>query len=425
MARTFRYVTRRGFFIALLAHSLYKALWQVSRANAGDRIKLKWPPFTFLPTLINPPGLELVLVYENDGIIATFEPRWWVKLAIKCTYPNSLRLYIEEQLRKAFPKKRAFENINALQAVFVFTLLGSIVIIFNIPWYAASALMRGLAATLRSALRLVPALFAILIVLFITGDAWKTFGLEPTWRFITLLVIIAAIAIIATLFATRDLNGGWRSAAGYTAGDTELLARWASATPAHLLAAEKVRPALPPFPPKSKTGSRYLRAHEFNIYALYVITVIGHLIAVAFWAAFTFIFIGLIALTGPMTRELLGNPGNIIASFTLFGQSFIMTRQLIFVSIILGGIAALTFATVTLQDEASRRSFADNALVDVKRGLGALSYYYGSIIALLSELGEDGALEKIAGDGARQLTALLQVARNAAGEEQETLNSQR
>lgn len=216
--------------------------------------------------------------------------------------------------------------------------------------------MRSLVTTLKAAIRLVPALFGILIVLFITSDAWKTFGLEPAWRFTALLVFIAMISIAAAIVGMRDSGGDWRHAIGYPEGGSEFLASWARQTPAWPLVGH-VLPLLPLYRQEGRSDSKYSNFIEYNISALYVITIVVHLIAVACWIAFTFVFVEVIALAGPMTKNLIGKTGNVVVGFSVYGQQFMITSQLIFVSIILGGIAALTFAAVTLQDKTGRQAF--------------------------------------------------------------------
>jgi hypothetical protein len=99
-----------------------------------------------------------------------------------------------------------------------------------------------------------------------------------------------------------------------------------------------------------------------NVTVLYVFTMVLHIFAVAFWISLMFVIIGVVAVSGPMTKELTQAPATVIAHFNLLGQSFMLTRQLVLLSAVLGGVAALTFATGTLQDSNSRATFARHAL---------------------------------------------------------------
>jgi hypothetical protein len=157
-----------------------------------------------------------------------------------------------------------------------------------------------------------------------------------------------------------------------------------------------VKPFLPR--PSSKgilIQERYFRVHEANISILYVLAIIGNVIAVVFWISLAFVAVGLVAVNESLTHELSGTSGGAIFHYNLLGQSFIITRQLVFVSLTLGAIAALTFATGTLQDPDKRTVFFDTALIDLERALGAVAYYYGTVLTLFLTLNDSGCFAKL------------------------------
>jgi hypothetical protein len=281
-------------------------------------------------------------------------------------------------------------------------------ILLNIPWYIFSTLFRGLSTTLLAAVRVIPALFAILVVVFITGDAWKLFGTESSWRFLALILLIGVMSITATIISFKGPEGSWRNVTGYSLEGTKLLSSWADKTPARKLKAAHVKPLLPPAPSADSQDevNSLIRMHEKCISVLYMVTIISHVIAAAFWISCTFILIGLTAISQSMTRELSNSAPDVLVHFSIAGQSFVITRQLIQVSIVLGGIAALTFASGTLQDTEKRHIITDNALIDLKRALGALAYYYGAIMELVYDLNANGMIAKLRGQAAtKRLTA--------------------
>ena len=110
--------------------------------------------------------------------------------------------------------------------------------------YIIWALIRGFSTTLKAALRPVPALLAVLVVVFTTSDAWRLFGLESYWRFTIMIAIVLGLSLSALAVGLRDSDGGWREVLGYSDSDPRLLESWAKQTPAEDLSAS-VQPLLP------------------------------------------------------------------------------------------------------------------------------------------------------------------------------------
>jgi hypothetical protein len=75
----------------------------------------------------------------------------------------------------------------------------------------------------------------------------------------------------------------------------------------------------------------------------------------------------------------LGHRGIPQLPFPRLGQTFIVRQQLLLLSVTLGAVAALTFATLGLQDKNSRQDFFDRSLADLRQGLAMLSYYIGGV----------------------------------------------
>lgn len=419
--KTFRYAVRRGLLAALAVHPFYRALQQLSEAEAGGRVKLKIPrllrglifPFSILISIFFP-FFKFDLTFQNNILAVSFDLRWWAKV-IRRSFPASLRSVVDRRIQELNEQIRASYGIKStperplMSTIFLLSLWGSLVILLNIPLYLALTLFRGLSTTLSATLRAVPALLAILVVVFITGDTWKLFGPESAWRFFALMVIIAAISIAVTIGAFRGPEGNWRSVTGYSLGGAKLLESWADRKPAKRLITSGVKPFLPPEPSTQSQGKSgpYLKIHEMGISVLYMLTLISQVFAVAFWVSFTFIVIGLVTVSKSFTGELSDSSPDIILHFSIGGQPFIVTRQLILVSVVLGGIAALTFASGTLQDTDKRRTFTDNALIDLKHALGALAYYYGVVLALLLKLSDSGVIAQVGGQPAVRLATSL------------------
>lgn len=461
MERTSRYVIRHGLLVVLAVRPFYKALHRLSMFLAGERIPFR-PPLLLVVLLARDNTRSRLIYYkpqlvlENGKLICSLSVRGWLEKTLSLTVPRSLRSRLKDKTEKA-TKEPVFHAdlkfVPRAQVMLVLTLisiLGSFVILLTIPWYVILALGRGLAITFRSALRTIPSLFALLIVIFITADAWKMFGLESNWRFAALLLFMGLASIIAVIVSLRETEGDWRSVTGYSAEGSKPLTEVKSCTklkswaankkPASKLVEKHIEPFLPPPPSRhpdrqvhllfllfrrhrmqalgeyfgyalsrGHVGGRrsdandedlgplnalnpLLKLHEKSISVVYFITIVSHVVAVAFWISLTFVVIGAIAVTKATTNDLLQRSGSAdtLTQFNLIGQQFIVSRQLVLISLILGGIATLTFVSTTLQDADHRRAFADYALTDFRRAIGGLAYYYGAVIALFIKLRDAG-----------------------------------
>jgi hypothetical protein len=139
-----------------------------------------------------------------------------------------------------------------------------------------------------------------------------------------------------------------------------------------------------------------------NAQALLRFTVIMQVIAVALWVSASFIVLGIVVINSKAYDNLL--PANtqpmVITSFSFLGQTFIISQQLVLLSVTLGTIAGLTFATQGLQDDSSRQRFITYSLADLKCSLATLSYYLGAFGELIRLLGlnRDKILAFLRGD---------------------------
>jgi hypothetical protein len=413
MNQTFRYMVHRGLLVVLVVHPFYKSCQQLSKAAAGEPVLVSVPTLVILwsmglKSLIRSLGLLIVLIpfklqfeIESDQAAVSLDFRRWLRNVMTWILPKSAISRLNSAVREANERNRKtidpkYFSGTPLSMLFLQPVLAFTTILFYLPWYLVRTVARSSYTTLWAAFRLVPALLAILIVVFITGDAWKTFGLETNWRFFALIILIAGLTTAATLAALKGPEGDWRNSTGYSAGGTKLLASWASMTPARPLVISRTNPRLPiPASKDSQNRARFVKIHEANISALYAFTIISNVLAVAFWIALAFIVVGTVAISEPQTKDLSGIPAIVVMHFSLVGQSFVITRQVILVAVILGGIAALTFASGTLQDSDKRSIFTDSALADLEGALGALAYYYGIVEALLQRLHDTDALAKV------------------------------
>jgi hypothetical protein len=340
MNQTYRYVVRRGLHIVRVVHPYYKAFQQLYRAEAGEPVSIEIP-FRLLKRSLPFKSLILFLLWlipfkakfeiKNDKFTISFDSRSWLRNVMTWTLPESSIARFNSLLRERGRRDvdmKSSDNRSPQSMLFVEPVLALSAILRYLPWYVAWTLIRSLTRTVSAAFGLVPALLAILVVVFITGDAWKMFGLETNWRFFTLITLIAGVTMLATIFVLKRPDGDWRTATGYSIGGAKLLASWASKTPANPLLIKKVNPFFPiPLSKDSQDQYPYVKMHEKNVSVLYAFTIVGNVIAVAFWISLTFIVVGTVAVNESLTRTLSGISGIIIMHFNLFGQSLRFSRQ--------------------------------------------------------------------------------------------------
>jgi hypothetical protein len=258
--------------------------------------------------------------------------------------------------------------------------------------------LQRLSVTFRLALTTIPILLALLVVVFTTRDAWQLYGDEALVRFTALMCIILAASIIAIfrVVTGEEDETGWRSM---------ILGSHTKEQPGHETdqsGAEKKFVGGPQVPNEKivkaiedvdiapsdlqKTGAFWGNLTKYNAYALFWFTIIGQILAVMIWVSLLFMILGLIVVDQHSASDLLSTPPDIAWHFTFLGQSFILTRQLILLSITLGAVAALTFATLGLQDDRGRQIFINHSLGDLKQSLIILRYYLAGIRALWTML---------------------------------------
>jgi hypothetical protein len=303
----------------------------------------------------------------------------------------------------------SWKKIRGVGIALVLSLIMWLIVIwlFNalitLPQRVAMTIVRCWSATLTAALRSVPILIAIFVIVFTTGDAWRLYGSESNQRFELLILIISLLSIAAMIAAMTRVKGGWRSIANQSRMDTASLAELARKTPARNLVEESVTPV---HLPGQFYAAKWL---EINIYFLFWFTLIAHLFSVALLVFLAFVLIGMVAVSAAATKMLLQSPSlTILWHVRFFGQSFIVTRPLLLLSALFGCIAALTFATVNLQDDRNLSNFLDFSLVSYRRSLSALSYYLGCIADLLRRLLEQDVLAQLRQDDRQAILALFQ-----------------
>ena len=214
----------------------YKALQRISKYQDGKPIRFKGPLLIIALLALYEPRISLTyckpqLVLDSGKLTLSLSARSWVRV-LAFVVPKFLRSRLEAKVARVTQEPVFHADLTPemsapviLILLILISILGSLVILLNIPRYVAWTLVRGLTITFRSALRTLPSLFAILVVIFITSDTWKMFGRESSWQFATMIIFITVTSIAAVIVTLRGSKGDWRSICGYSAEKSTLLER--------------------------------------------------------------------------------------------------------------------------------------------------------------------------------------------------------
>jgi hypothetical protein len=187
-------------------------------------------------------------------------------------------------------------------------------------------------------LRLVPTL---LLVMFMTGEAWRYIGALTGPRLLVLITgpILAAFALIGVGLGRQLRPAETVRVPGATGG-----------TPAHTVEAPRV-------------------AHR-RLVARVRVRVWLETLLVSIAVAGLFGFLGLATVDAELTREWSGQAAvPLLHSSTILGEELVVTAALLQVAGFLGALAALMFALEVLVDEQSRHELIDDLLEGYHRAV--------------------------------------------------------
>ncbi len=432
MDRTYRYIWHRGVLSIVVIHPVYKALLQFSeRADDPEsgvvaRLPLRAGWVTVLWVRVTVRGNRLEL---------SVHPWLWIEFLLNHVLPGTdvlsvpmpaIKVALSRYAGMPATEDGATRGEVGRALLLIWSLWVYVYLIGplrNFPLYLGWVLIRSVTTTVRSALRPIPALLAVLVVVFATGDSWRIFGQDPPWRFTALMTILLGASLAAMAINVRGAFGGWLALLGCGDPEDEVFTQWAAGTPARsLIGMLHPMPPLGGRPDHDSDGGNIFpvlrkarRMLAVNVAVLFGLTMVLNVIAIAIWISILFIAIGTIAISSGITNDLLNtlHPA-VVAQFGLLGQQYVITKPLIQLSAVLGAVAALNFATGTLQDRDNRAMFADHALADLRGALGALAYYLGAVAELLREVAGTGELDKLTGIDGGTVAKLLEPPESAA-----------
>ena len=445
MGKVFRYALRRGLLVMLILRPFFTVLLLLYTYEITDHAQVDIPLMPRIMRVFFPFKLRLAISGNEIELSLRVFWRWMERIfgrflsspasALSRLGPLGILQEVLSGQRvvrldlKGAPKRQLSLLVAILALIpLLLTLLGWCLFAL-LPFFALKPrhltwiAIRSVSVTIRTALRPVPALLAILMVMFATGDAWRMFGVMTAPRLTIFVAVIIVLSLVALYLAMRAPDASWRAVIGQAGGREELLRGWAASTPAKELARMGVTPVLP-VADLEPTGVGRDSGNELplvagNIRFIYSAIAIVHVFATAFWLSLTFAAVGFIVVSRKLTKDILGSPPSVLLHLNLFGQEFVLTRQLVLLSVTLGCIAALTYAAGTLQSAEGRAAFIEYATLDLRRGIGALAYYVGVLMALLLTLRNMGTLNEL-GDAIKEVMAklleMLERLRNAEAE---------
>jgi hypothetical protein len=261
-------------------------------------------------------------------------------------------------------------SIGAALVLYVLTSLGVVSLLVHL----GRAALVGLRATAGVALRALPPVLAVLLFLFLATEVWQAFGLIEGWRFGSVLTLFA---LLGTVFLAVALAGERRELCAPGLGDDT--ARHARDTPARELVDAGVSPLSPGLP----------RTARLNITVALVVSLGARVVAVGAAVALFFMLFGVLVVDKALTADWLNQAPHVLIGIDIAGgREIVLTEQLVRVSVLLGGFAALYFLVVALTEKGRREDFLDDEIDRLSRVMAAWAYYRG---ALQNDSNREGA----------------------------------
>jgi hypothetical protein len=225
------------------------------------------------------------------------------------------------------------------------------------------AVLRGILATPRVATT-IPAMLAVVIFLFITGDAWKLFGRLERWRFLT---VVAAMTVLILVILYFRLPKELRQIAVPTT--TDRLAELAQATAA--------RPFLDGGIAPCPEGCAITRRIRFGLVAPVWFSLIARVFVSSLGLGLALMSSGVLAVSERQTNEFVAQA---VSVHHIPRSAFVVSDALIQVVVVLSMLAALYYVAVSLGDAKTKQDFLEDEPVErVSRVIAAWAYYQGAL----------------------------------------------
>lgn len=242
-----------------------------------------------------------------------------------------------------------------LQAIEYGTLLTSYGLT---PTRLVASLWRGALAARRVAAA-IPAMVAVVLFVFITGDAWKLFGRMDAVRLIVGLALVAVVVLallrvrLATVI-TRVLEPSRHALASIPAG---------TPAEAYLRRSLEVPESIPVVPTPAR------RNVANTIVLLAFVRLLGA--ALILWALL--VLLGVVLVSPEQTGVYVGGASTAtVAHVSIAGRQFVLTGALLSVAAWLAALSALVYATV---DDGVAAAVAGEEVTKLSSVIAAWVYY--------------------------------------------------
>lgn len=399
-----------GFIVVLIVHPIYEIIEVLSRSGDNDYVDIPLVPIRGFRRL-----KARIQLRDNSGLV--FFPVGglrWLRVRIQAEHNSVLISFPLWHLPNREASHIRFElgspEVTKLPPMAV-VLTGcclAVAALIEAAVYTVMAVFRASLTTFAMAIRAIPLLLAILLVVFSSSDAWRIYGSEAYVRFTVITFILVALGIVAVnrivsdeaekIVESKSGRSDW-TAVGKRSGCKpiilEIIEEYSREPDlvdqrATVLTKSNVTP-FTMTGQLTKSGRRWRHWLMTNAQLLLRFTTVMQVIAVALWVSGSFIALGIVVISSGAYQDLLPakTRPSIIEKFHILGQTFIVSQQLVLLSVTLGTIAGLTFATLSLQDEGSRDRFFKHSVSDLKCSLATLAYYLGAVQELILILRPD------------------------------------
>jgi len=306
-----------------------------------------------------------LLCEGRDAVALYLETRGLAGLTIPCRVDYYRRILVEKYGQRTHHTKLVLKIASLILKQFRAVLL-------HVPEVALRSLKQALTKTAMQTLRTTPVTLAAMILLFLTSDAWKICGSERLEQVIVILAAVLAVSVLFFFAGSDNKFGAWTSGIIPDPKKDNIRELAQHTTPG---AKNLIHLRLAP------EGKQLGRAELINVRTVYVILIVVNFLAVGFWAALALFLSGILIFSESAQAGLMGGIRNIhsIVDWSMAGYPVAVTWQLILVSLMLAGIAVLSFAATGLQDERARDAFVRPNVEDLKCCISAFYFYRAAV----------------------------------------------
>jgi hypothetical protein len=219
----------------------------------------------------------------------------------------------------------------------------------------------GLLGLVRATVMAIPPLLVAVVVVFVTGDAWRLLGSSYDWRYwalIGLFMLLSIAFVVRSTGSAGDARAAVKQIAKLKKKDFRLRPRHSATRLLHIGCKPDPKPTARDY----RCIGRGLKVGG-----------VGQVVAVGAWMAFALVLVGVILLDSSATKGLMGTAPVILQSLP---HKVVITRELVLVSTSLGAFASLYFAALGLSDAKTRAAFMAANARSMKRTVLTLRLYH-------------------------------------------------